>query len=237
MSGTVRQFLAFLAMTTLLAASASGAELKEVVSALEQGYRGLKDVQAEFTQRSAIQGIGREQKGSGELSFRLGSGSPKFRFDYRKPEPQLIVSDGKTVWLYQPGNKQVLVSDMEALMAGGSGLAVAYLTGLGDVSRDFTVSLAGEGRDKKGNYLLDLVPKKKSPVLAKLRLTVPARAVEEAAEKEQELFPILSATIFDSQGNRTTLDFTKVRTNRGLPASLFTFHPPPGTEVIRPGAR
>jgi outer membrane lipoprotein carrier protein len=234
---TMTRIRLFFPALLLIAASAAGAELKDVVGALEQGYRGLKDVQADFTQRSTISGVGREQKGSGELFIKPGGASPRFRFDYRKPEPQQIISDGKTVWLYQPQNRQVLVSDLRELLAGGSGLAVTYLTGLGEVSRDFTVSLAGDGRDKKGNYVLDLVPKKKNPLLAKLRLTLPAKAVGDSAGKgEPVLFPLLSAAIYDSQGNTTTLDFTNVRTNKGLSGSIFTFKAPPGTEVINPGS-
>lgn len=226
-----------IALATIVPAAA--AELKDVVGALEHGYRGLKDVQASFSQKSAIAGIGREQQGSGELYLKMGTGGSKFRFDYRKPQPQQIVSDGKTVWLYQPENRQVLESSFEALKAGGSGIAVTYLTGLGDVSRDFTATLSGEGKDKSGNYLLDLAPKKKNPLLARLRLTIPARAVEEyaASGKVSELFPVTAAAITDAQGNRTTLEFTNVRVNRGISAARFTFRPPAGTEVIRPGGK
>lgn len=41
----------------------AGAEVKDVVATLEQGYRSLKDVQAEFTQRTALASIKKEQRG------------------------------------------------------------------------------------------------------------------------------------------------------------------------------
>ena len=65
------------------------------------------------------------------------------------------------------------------MFKGGNSIALNYLTGLGHVSRDFTVSFAREPQDKNGNYQLELVPKSPSAVLAKLQLTVSAAAVEQ----------------------------------------------------------
>lgn len=205
---------------------------REVAAAVEQAYAGINDIQGEFTQRTAIQGMKREQTGGGELFIRKVAGSPAmFRFNYAKP-PQQIVSNGKTVWLYQPEAKQVIVSDLSALFREGSGATMNYLADMGHLSRDFSVSFSGEGRDKKGNWLLELVPKKKSQVMKKLVLTVSSRAVEAAKGGKAE-FPLVATTVHDAAGNRTTMELAKIRINRGLSASLFTFKTPKGVEVIK----
>lgn len=161
---TLPRILLLFAVTLLLgtgaATAAPSAPLADVVATLEQGYASLKDLQASFTQRTEMAAVKRSQTGSGELFIRKGAGDRAlFRFNYVKPSQQ-IVSNGKTVWYYLPENRQVMTMDASALFAGGGGVALSYLTGIGQISRDFAVSFAGNGRDAKGNHVLDLVPKK-----------------------------------------------------------------------------
>ncbi len=220
----------------LLPLGVHAAELKTVVGALEQGYRTVTDVHATFAQQSVIAGIDRTQKGAGEFSLRKVPGaSAMFRFTYTKPQKQEIVCNGKTVWLYIPDNKQVMQMDTQALFAGGNGIAISYLTGLGEVSRDFTVTFAKERQDKKGDYLLELVPKKPSAVLAKLLLTISGSAVEQFLQTGNPVvpFPVVGSTVIDAGGNRTAMEFSGVQSNRGITPSRFTFKIPPGVEVIK----
>jgi len=228
--------LAVLFCLGLVPGAARAAELKTVVAALEQGYQTLADVQASFSQRSVIAGIDREQKGAGNFSIRKAAGTPAmFRFTYTKPQKQEIICNGKTVWLYIPENKQVMQMDTEALFAGGNGIAISYLTGLGEVSRDFTITFTKERQDNKGDYLLELTPKKPSAVLAKLLLTISGTAVEQFQEtgRPTEPFPVVGSTVIDAGGNRTTMEFSGAKTNKGIGPSRFTFKIPAGVEVIK----
>ncbi len=217
-------------------AAATPASLKEVISALEKGYVGLQDVQADFSQKTTIAGINRDQKGSGEVLLkRPASATAMFRFNYSKPKQQ-IISNGKQVWFYTPENKQVLVNSVATMFAGGNSIALTYLTGLGHVSRDFDVSFAAESQDKNGNYQLELVPKNVSPVLAKLQLTVSAEAVEQlkATGEVKNVFPIVSSVVHDAGGNKTRIDYSRTRVNKGLADGKFNFKIPEGVEVIKP---
>lgn len=212
------------------------AALKDVVSALEKGYASLQDVQADFAQKTVIAGIKREQRGGGELLLKKpASATAMFRFNYTKPKQQ-IISNGKQVWFYIPENRQVMVSSVSEMFRGGNAIALNYLTGLGHVSRDFDVSFAPQPRDRNGDYLLDLVPKSPSAVLAKLQLTVSAAAVEAFLRDGgvQDIFPVLASVIQDAGGNQTRIEYSRVRVNRGLANSRFTFKVPAGVEVIKP---
>lgn len=218
-----------------LVSTAYGAELKDVIAALEQGYNSLTDVQADFSQRTVITSMKREELGRGELLIKRGAGnSTMFRFDYVKPRQQ-IISDGKTAWYYLPDNRQVMVSDIAALFAGGNGIALNYLTGMGHISKDFTISFAGNGRDKKGNFVLDMVPRQQSQAIAKLRLTVAASVVERFQEKgkHQPEFPVVSSVVEDHFGNRTFMELSHVKVNKGISNSRFTFKIPKGVDVIK----
>jgi outer membrane lipoprotein carrier protein len=219
-----------------LSAASPSAPLKEVISALEKGYAGLQDVQADFSQITTISAVNREQKGSGEVLLkRPAAATAMFRFNYAKPKQQ-IISNGKEVWFYTPDNKQVLVNSVAAMFAGGNSIALTYLTGLGHMSRDFDVSFAAEPQDKSGNYQLELTPKKASSVLAKLQLTVSAGAVAQlqATGEVKNIFPVVSSVVHDAGGNRTRIDYSRARVNKGLSDGKFNFKIPEGVEVIKP---
>jgi outer membrane lipoprotein carrier protein len=229
-----------LLMLVLVSAPVWGAEtkaaLKDVVSALEKGYASLEDVQADFAQKTVIAGIKREQRGSGELLLKKpASATAMFRFNYTKPKQQ-IISNGKQVWFYLPENRQVMVSSVTEMFKGGNSIALNYLTGLGHVSRDFNASFAQEPEDKNGNYLLDLVPKSPSAVLSKLQLTVSAAAVEHFLRdgSVRDIFPVIASVIHDAGGNQTRIEYSRVRVNKGLANSRFSFKVPQGVEVIKP---
>ncbi len=219
-----------------LSAASNPASLKDVVAALEKGYAGLQDVQADFTQKTSIAAVNRDQKGSGEVLLkRPASATAMFRFNYVKPKQQ-IISNGKQVWFYTPETKQVLVNSVTAMFSGGNAIALSYLTGLGHVSRDFDIAFAAEVQDKNGNYQLDLTPKKASPVLTKLQLTVSAEAVGQiqASGEVKNIFPVIASTIHDVGGNRTRIDYSRARVNKGIADGKFNFKIPEGVEVVKP---
>lgn len=221
---------------TFAVSDAADATLQQVVSTVELGYGSLKDLKAGFSQTTVLAGFPKPQKGEGELSLRrMGQGAAQFRFDYTTPR-QTIVSNGKQVWFYQPENRQVLISPLEKMVQGGNSIGMAYLTGLGNLSRDFTASFGKPGRDKQGNYLLELTPIKPTPLLARLYLTVKAEAVNGmlAENRVTVPFPIVASVIRDASGTETRFSYSNIRTNSGLTAASFNFTPPKGTEIIKP---
>ncbi|GFO59856.1 outer-membrane lipoprotein carrier protein [Geomonas silvestris] len=213
----------------------SAADLNQVVRTLEQGYATLNDVQADFSQRSTISAMKREEKGGGELFIKKGGGKDAmFRFNYTKPKQQ-IVCNGKKVWYYLPDQKQVMVMDLAQMFAGGNAVALNYLTGMGHVSKDFNIAFGTEQKDKKGNYVLELTPKQKNPAMAKLQLTIQAAAVDQFVAKGHPStpFPIVSSMVTDPTGNTTRIEYSNVRPNRGVDSGKFTFKVPSGVEVIK----
>lgn len=228
--------LLMLSFTLPLSAASTPATLKNVVMALEKGYAGLQDVQADFTQKTTIYAVNREQTGGGEVFLkRPASATAMFRFNYTKPKQQ-IVSNGTQVWFYTPESKQVLVNSVAAMFSGGNSIALSYLTGLGHVSRDFDIVFAATPRDKNGNYQLELTPKKASPVLTKLQLTISSAAVEQvqASGDVKNIFPVVSSVVHDAGGNRTRIDYSRARVNKGLDSGKFNFKIPEGVAVVKP---
>ena len=224
-----------IALTVAGATLCPGADLSQVVRTLEQGYSTLNDLQADFSQRSNLKAMKHEEKGGGELFLKKGSGKDAmFRFNYSKPKQQ-IVSNGKKVWYYLLEQKQVMVLELAQLYEQGNGVALNYLTGMGHISKDFNISFAAEPRDKKGNYQLELVPKKSSPAMSKLQLLVQGSAVDSFLShgRPGTPFPILASTVTDPIGNSTRIEFSNVKTNKGLDSGKFNFKVPSGVEIVK----
>lgn len=129
-------------------ATADEVKLSDVVAALETPFKAettrseqISDFSANFFQESLIASIGRTQRGEGTVRFKFDAEGDtsvaKFFWEYRKPSVQDIISDGLTMWVYMPENRQVIESDLSQINAQQGENPVTFLSGLGNLSRDF----------------------------------------------------------------------------------------------------
>src|SRR5438445_10694680 len=86
----------------MAAASAQGADVKAIATAVDAHYNHLRSLQAEFTE--LYRGSGMERTESGTLWLKKPG---KMRWEYRSPREKLFVSDGHDAWFYVPGDRQV----------------------------------------------------------------------------------------------------------------------------------
>jgi outer membrane lipoprotein carrier protein len=236
-------------MLTLLLptlAVAANVGLKDVINALELPFKGdapgqVRDVRADFFQESRIAALDRSQRGRGTVMFLFEPGDSRrtpvamFNWQYQEPSEQEIVSDGRTMWVYLPESRQVIESDLTLASRGGGVNPVTFLSGLGNLSRDFTIMYAIPNTDSKGNYILDLRPKQSSQLIRNLQIIVDRDAAQEQANPRGRVyFPILSTIVTDPSDNQTIIEFSNVRVNRGLSRADFRFMQPPGVEVVKP---
>lgn len=249
------RFLVLLSLVLLSTVSyASALDLNDVIKALETPFKatatkergkatsGIYDFQADFFQESHIASIDRVQRGTGQVSFKfqrlniVDSPLAMFRWEYREPTYQEIVSDGRTMWVYQPDNRQVIESDIRQVGGHKSDNPVTFLSGLGNLSRDFHIRWGTPNFDREGNYVLELQPRRISQLIHTLQIIVDRDAVLDYVENNRsgEYFPILASTVNDPNGNRTTIEFHAIRVNRNISERFFTFHRPAGVEVVRP---
>lgn len=234
-------------------ASGESISLSDVVSALETPFKGtdpaaaIYDFEADFFQESRIASLDRAQRGRGSVWFKFNraagreGGNPMFRWEYRQPTMQEIICDGETLWVYLPENNQVIQSDISSVTGQAAENPVTFLTGLGNLSRDFSIRWASPNRDAEGNFVLELQPRRVSQLLSTMRMVVDEDAVSDqrnlsgaSGVRHEQLFPILSTTVHDPNGNSTVIEFSGIRVNRGLSDSFFNFILPAGVEVVRP---
>jgi len=160
-----------------------------------------------------------------------------FRWEYDLPSRQEIVSDGRTIWVYLPDNNQVIESDISEVAEARPEDPLTFLSGLGNLSRDFSVRLGSPDRDAEGNFILDLTPRRTTATLTRLQVVVDRRAVLEYQRGTTgRTFPIRETTATDPNGNTTRIVFDKqlMKLNRGLTPGQFRYIPPAGVNVVRP---
>ncbi len=236
--------------------SAWAVALSDVINTLETPFQSgtdaeyrIFDYSANFFQESKIASLDRLQRANGhlEVAFDYLAGQKgrtvptvKFHWQYDSPTTQRIVSDGETMWVYLPENNQVIQSNIEQINKADQNDPMAFLTGLGNLSRDFTISWAIPDQDADGNYVLEMSPRRTSSLINKLVIVVDQYAVERYLNRDQEerpgnrWFPILSTTVYDPSGNSTIIEFSNLRVNQGLPDTTFGFIIPAGVQVVRP---
>lgn len=148
--------------------------LNDVIATVEKsfsfgsnGQAPVSDFNADFFQRTLLKSEGREMRGDGVISVKLATESAplKFRFQYYRPYKQEIVSDGNSLWIYHPENREVILSDV-SFISNRSGFnsnrdqSVNFLQGLGRISKDFHINFASGRNDSAGNYVLELNPRR-----------------------------------------------------------------------------
>jgi outer membrane lipoprotein carrier protein len=182
-----------------------------VMAQLQRHYHVTTSFSAKFAETVGRAGAPPLQR-SGFLYFHKPG---KLRWEFEQPEPETIVSDGTTIYDYDPGLNQVVETPLS--QAFKSQAAAAFLLGAGDLRRDFTAA-PGTGMRADG--------------LIHLRLTPKAAGDRIDAGIDPKTYNILSITIHDPLGNQTELHFSDIALNRPLNASLFEFRPPSGADIV-----
>ena len=186
-------------------------------AAVQAHYESVRDIDSRFTQttRSVALGTGAVGSSTATTGRVLFAKPGKMRWAYETPAPSLVISDGKTLWIYDPASKEAQRFSVSAGYLTGA--ALSFLLGEGDLVAEFEVSAKScEGAEVK----LRLVPRGDS-TYESLLLTVVRTSGE-----------VLETSIVDLFGNVTIVAFAETRTNTDPVASMFEFEPPDGTQVI-----
>ena len=198
------------------AAAPARLELKAVVSEVQKRYDGASDFRSRFSQTLTSVAMGRKTSSSGEVAFKKPG---RMRWDYEKPERAMYVTDGNTLWLYEPDDQQAF---KQALSASQLPAALAFLTGKGKLANEFDITLVAKSPyAAPGDYVLSLSPKVAEPQVKSLLFIV-----------DPKTFDVRESVITDGQGNVNDLTFADIRTNSRVPDSEFRWSPPSGIRVI-----
>ncbi|MDI7258855.1 MAG: outer membrane lipoprotein chaperone LolA [Thermodesulfobacteriota bacterium] len=193
---------------------ATGATDTNILAEIQSRYEKTNDFEAGFLQEYIGKVMRQSQKGEGKVFFKKKG---MMRWDYKVPN-QKIISNGQTVWIYQPDENQAVEYNAERMIK-----EFGFLVGEGDLRRDFKLLSINESPSQREDHIvLEMTPKEFHPAVSKLSLTV-----------DKKTYFIVQVDVFDGLGNVTRTRFMDIRTNINLSSSFFQFKVPPGTEVIK----
>jgi outer membrane lipoprotein carrier protein len=190
----------------------------DIAAAVQRRYGAIKDFSASFTQTYEGDLLQRNSKASGTVHVKKPG---KMRWDYTVPEKKLFVSDGRTMFMYYPADRQVMTNPVPEQDEATS--AIHFLMGKGDVVRDFKVRF-GDRNPDDATYVLRLEPRVRQAEYDWLQIAV-----------DRYTLQIRELTWGDTQGGRNTIALSNFKENAGLADKMFQFSIPRGTEVISRG--
>jgi outer membrane lipoprotein carrier protein len=204
--------LLFAASPAAAAPPATATDCAEAVARrVQRYYDGVHDLSARFEQSTDSPG-GAASGASGTVVFAKPG---RMRWDYEKPLASLVVSDGTTLWIWDPELREAQkLTVTEGFL---SGAAIQFLLGEGRLLESFDVRAESCSGDP---LWLDLEPHEPA-TYQHLRLRVRRKTGE-----------VVETGIVDLLGNHIRIAFTDVRVNQAPPAATFTFEPPKGARVI-----
>jgi outer membrane lipoprotein carrier protein len=189
--------------------AAAGLAQADGVASLQQFVTEVKSGRATFNQTVTAPDGKRKKSTTGTFEFQRPN---QFRFSYDKPAEQLIIGDGKKVWVYDPDLSQASVRNMDQALGA---TPVALLAG-GDLSKDFT--LKSQPAEQGVEWAL-ATPKRSDSGLQSLRLGFRGRE-------------LVALEIVDAFGQRSVMQFNSVQVNAKVAPERFRFDPPAGTDVM-----
>ncbi len=182
----------------------------DAIASLNSFYKETHTMRADFYQVVTDRKGQKIQEVYGQMQLQRPN---KFRWDYKKPFEQQIVSDGTRVWLYDPELAQVTVRELSKALGASP---AALLSGEAGLEKNFKlVSAARKGK-------LEWVssnPKDADSGFNKILLGFKGESLQEM-------------NLIDSLGNQTSIVFSHIEQNPTLENKDFLFKPARGVDVV-----
>jgi len=200
-------------LTTLSCYAAQSLDDKtaQIVSGIETKYAN-KSFSADFEQASHLTALDVTETAKGKAWF---SHPGKMKWAYESSDNHEIITNGKELWIYRPEENQVMTGNAAPFFQSGSG--GAFLADIRKIREEFAVE-PGESGDDFAQLIL--TPKKQTPELAKIRITVDLPGYEIPVVETENIY-----------GDTTKFIFTNIQFS-ALDEQIFEFTPPPGIEII-----
>ena len=186
---------------------------KAALEGLQSWLDGTRQLESRFEQEllSGALGAGLAERGTLYVS-RPG----RMRWDYKDPEVKIALIDQGRMRLYLAEDRQLIVSEIPE----EGDLLPTLLTGTGRLATLFEPEIVEESAGER-TVLLRLVPRDRVDSFEEVLLSLRAKTWE-----------IDRALVMDAAGNRMEYRFSRLRRNRPIAEEVFSFDPPPGTEII-----
>lgn len=208
--------IVLLASTQALWAQSKGLDVRQVAAAIDARYNGMRSLRAEFSE--SYSGGGMQRNESGTLWIKKPG---KMRWDYTSPQKKTFLTDGSAAWFYIPGERQARRTPLKTLNDLRSPLR--FLLGRTKLEKEVRgLSLAPDVRPAvAGDVVLRGVPVGMEDRISTLLL-----------ESDGQGF-LRRIVMQELDGSTTEFRLENQRENVPVSDGEFSFHPPPGVEVLQ----
>jgi outer membrane lipoprotein carrier protein len=197
---------ALLLLACLAAQPALAGPIEKFRAFIEQ----TRSAKASFSQTVVDSGGQTSQKASGSVQFERPG---KFRWTYEKPYEQLIVGDGRTLWIYDKDLNQVTQRKLDKAL--GSSPA-ALLAGSDDIDKFFSLNSLGV---KKQLDWLEVRPLDEESLFDKVHMGFRGNVLE-------------VMELYDHFGQKTTIRLSNLQRNPKSSPDLYKFTVPDDADVV-----
>lgn len=181
---------------------------------LQQLLQQLQSLEGHFEQLTIDARGQRLHESQGQM--RLAKPS-KFYWETLNPYPQIVVSNGRQLWIYDPDLEQVSIQPLDTNL---SNTPAIILTGQAqDLAQQFTINLS-QDPNTDNTITFTLHPKQADSLFELLQL-------EFVNDK------INALQLTDSLGQKTRIDLHLDNYNQPLPEAVFEFIPPAGVDILQ----
>ncbi|MFA5521461.1 MAG: outer membrane lipoprotein carrier protein LolA [Castellaniella sp.] len=171
----------------------------------------VQSAQGHFEQMRELEGAPvADSRQSGQFAFERPG---KFRWAVELPFEQLIVSDGRQLYQYDPDLAQVIERDADTAL-GASPAAILF--GTGELGEAFELSARP---DAEGLRWVRVTPR------------TPDAGFVHADLGFQDNIP-RRLRLLDAFGQTSRIDFSQTELNPALPPALFDFQAPEGADIV-----
>jgi outer membrane lipoprotein carrier protein len=203
--------------TVTAASETNPLTVDQILDRVENKYANSK-FSADFIQKSTIKAMDIADMASGKVFIKHPG---MMRWEYEKPDKQIIITDADKLWIYRPEDNQVMTGKAPTFFRDGKG--ASFLSDIRLIRQKFDISL--EDDEKRASdmfYHLKLVPLEKTMDISKIRLLI-----------STQTFNVLQVITQNSYGDETRIDFINSAFGVNLDDSLFSFSIPEGTDVLQ----
>lgn len=207
----------FLLSSVPIPGAVTDSDLESSIRGLQKRYSAIQDLQMEFFQH--YKNPRRAPKTEAGILFLKRPGM--MRWEYKTPTEKLFVSDGKLIYFYLPGERQVQKTKVRE--SSDQRIPFLFLLGKGNLKRDFS----------KIEWVSDM-----EPVFPgnKMIYAYPKQGIDDFSKILMEFDPyryqLQRVTVFEIDGATSEFVFSNIRENIGTKTTLFNFKIPPNVEVL-----
>lgn len=192
------------------------ADAAAVLRAAERVYDGIRSMEADFAQQVHVPLVGQTTRSQGKLYHRRPD---RFLMQFSDPQGDLVLADGRHLWMYYPSIDARQV--MRTSMAGAGQQVDLHREFLSNPTERYNAVLQGvENVGGRPAHVLVLTPRTRSGY----------RQVRLWIDREDSL--VRRFEITEENESVRTLELRNIRRNPTLPDQLFQFTPPAGAQIF-----